>query len=78
MKHIILKIFLITFLGINSSFAANYPNVPNDIDLEKRTFCDKSGKQFGHVIILLDVTSKLEKSQINFIRDQVFSDEFYL
>jgi len=78
MKNLILKFFLIIFFTISSSFASNYPSVPNDIDLEKRTFCDKSGKQFGHVIILLDVTSKVEKAQIDFIRDQVFSDEFYL
>lgn len=78
MKHIICKIFLIIFLATNHSFAADYPSIPNDIDLEKRTFCDKGGKQFGHVIILLDITSKLEKSQIDFIRDQVFSNEFYL
>lgn len=78
MLHTIFKIILIIFLQLNYSFAADYPSIPNDIDLEKRTFCDKGGKKFGHTIVLLDVTSKLDKPQIDFIRDQVFSNEFYL
>lgn len=78
MIHIIFKVFLIIFFYANSSVAADYPSIPNDIDLKNRTFCDKGGRKFGHVIVLLDVTSKLDKAQIDFIRDQVFSNEFYL
>jgi hypothetical protein len=78
MIRIILKILLIIFLPASFSFAADYPNIPNDIDIAKRSFCDKGGKKFGHTIVLLDITSKLDKAQIDFVRDQVFSNEFYL
>ena len=78
MIRIILKILLIIFLPASFSFAADYPNIPNDIDIAKRSFCDKGGKKFGHTIVLLDVTSKLDKAQIDFVKDQVFSNEFYL
>jgi hypothetical protein len=78
MIRTILKILLITFLHTSFSLAANYPNIPNDIDITKRTFCDKGGKKFGHTIVLLDLTSKLDKAQIDFVKDQVYSNEFYL
>ena len=78
MIRIILKILLIIFLPASFSFAVDYPSIPNDIDIAKRSFCDKGGKKFGHTIVLLDVTSKLDKAQIDFVRDQVFSNEFYL
>lgn len=78
MRHIILKILLIIFFQISHGFAADYPSIPNDIDLQNRTYCDKGGKKFGHVVVLLDITSKLDKPQIDFIRDQVFSNQFYL
>jgi len=80
MNNIIFKIFLFIFLTISSSFAKNdfYPNIPYEIDTQKKTYCDNRGKQFGHVIILIDITSKLEEAQIEFIRNHVFSEEFYL
>ena len=74
MLHTIFKIILIIFLQLNYSFAADYTSIPNDIDLEKRTFCDKGGKKFGHTIVLLDVTSKLDKPQIDFIFANIVSE----
>ena len=38
---------------------------------------NKSGAKFGHVIVVIDLTSDLQKPQIDFIKDQVFSEEFY-
>ena len=76
MKNIILFkyiIFLYFFLSIKV-FAVDYPNIPKDID---GNFCDKSGGKFGHVITIIDVTSDLDVAQIDFIKDQVFSKEFY-
>ena len=42
-----------------------------------KSYCDKSGAKFGHVIVVIDLTSDLQKPQIDFIKDQVFSEEFY-
>ena len=41
-------------------------------------FCDKSGGRYGHVITIIDLTSNLQNAQIDFIKDQVFSREFYM
>ena len=75
MKNIVFNIILYTFFCF-SVIAADYPSIPKDI--ERKTFCDKGGKKFGHVLILLDITSPLDKPQINFVKDMVFSEEFYL
>jgi len=74
---ILISFFLLIFFNI-SAFGENYPNIPKDIDVKNKTYCDKSGKKFGHVIVLLDLTSKLEAPQIKFIKDSVFSENFFL
>ena len=66
-------IFIYFFLTIKA-FAVDYPNIPKDLD---NNFCDTSGGKFGHVITIIDVTSDLDSAQIDFIKDQVFSKEFY-
>ena len=74
---ILISFFLLIFFNI-SAFGENYPNIPKDIDVKNKTYCDKSGKKFGHVIVLLDLTSELEEPQIKFIKDSVFSENFFL
>ena len=78
MKFIVFKFFFLIFINSSYLIAKDFPSIPADIDILNKTYCDKSGRKFGHVVILLDTTSKLEKAQIDFIRDQVFSNEFYL
>jgi len=78
MKFIVFKFFFLIFINSSYLVAKDFPTIPGDIDIENKTYCPNKGPKFGHVVILLDTTSKLEKSQINFIRDQVFSSEFYL
>lgn len=67
-------LFLFLFLPAITD-AADYPNIPKDID--KDTFCSKNGERFGHVIVLLDLTTDLKKPQIDSIKDMVFSKNFY-
>ena len=77
MKNIVLiKFLIILLLGINSAYAANLPNIPKGID--NNTYCDKKGGSFGHVIVVLDLTTTLDEARIEFIKDQVFSKEFYM
>ena len=78
MKNTILISFFLLIAFNISAFGKDYPNIPNDIDIKNKTYCDKSGKKFGHVIVLLDLTSKLEAPQIKFIKDSVFSENFVL
>ena len=79
MKNIILiNLFILFFLNISPSFAAKFPNIPKGIDVENGTFCDKKGRSYGHVIVVIDLTTKLDNARIEFIKDQVFSKEFYL
>jgi hypothetical protein len=77
MKNIILISILLNLL-INSSIAKDYPNIPKEIDIKGQTFCDKQGRKYGHTIILLDVTSELGAAQINFVKNIIFSKDFYL
>ena len=77
MKNIILIKFLIILLfSATHSFAGKYPNIPKGID--QKTYCDDKGGKYGHVIIVMDLTTDLDKARIEFIKDQVFSKEFYL
>tara|TARA_B100001287_G_C22549980_1_gene466374 strand:- start:33 stop:899 length:867 start_codon:yes stop_codon:yes gene_type:complete len=77
MKNIILIKFLIILLfSTTNSFAGKYPNIPKGID--QKTYCDDKGGKYGHVIIVMDLTTDLDKARIEFIKDQVFSKEFYL
>ena len=79
MKNLILtKFFLTSLLSLflsGSLLAKDYPNIPKDLNM--KSYCDKSGGKYGHVIVVIDLTSDLQKAQIDFIKDQVFSKEFY-
>ena len=79
MKNLILTKFftpllLVLFLS-GSLLAKDYPNIPKDLNM--KSYCDKSGGKYGHVIVVIDLTSDLQKAQIDFIKGQVFSKEFY-
>ena len=77
MKNIVLiKFIIILLLSINPGYASKLPNIPKGID--NNTYCDKKGGSFGHVIVVIDLTTKLDEARIEFIKDQVFSKEFYL
>ena len=76
MKNIILiNLFLIFLFKISPTFAG-LPNVPKGIDAD--TYCDNKGGAYGHVIVVIDLTTELDQTRIEFIKDQVFSEEFYL
>ena len=73
MKKILL--LLLTTVFVNS-LNAGKPNIPKGIN--KDTFCDLEREKYGHVIILIDLTTDLDSARKEFIKDQVFSEEFYL
>ena len=77
MKNIILiKFLILLLLSTTNSFAGKYPNIPKGVD--QKTYCDDKGGKYGHVIVVVDLTTRLDKARIEFIKDQVFSKEFYL
>ena len=77
MKNIILiNLFILFFVNISTSHAAKFPNIPKGINTEN--YCDNKGGAFGHVIVVIDLTTNLDKTRIEFIKNQVFSKEFYL
>ena len=74
MKNLILiSVFL--FVSYVNPVNAGKPNIPKGIN--KDTFCDLEWEKYGHVIILLDLTTDLDSARKEFIKDQVFSEEFY-
>jgi len=75
MKNLILISVFLLFSYVNPVNAGK-PNIPKGIN--KDTFCDLEREKFGHVIILLDLTTDLDSARKEFIKDQVFSEEFYL
>jgi hypothetical protein len=77
MKNLALfkKVIFIWIFLTSNALAVDYPNIPKDLD---SNFCDKSGGRYGHVITIIDLTSDLKNAQIDFIKDQVFSREFYM
>lgn len=76
MRNIILiNLFIVFLLKITSAFAG-LPNIPKGINTN--TYCDNKGGAYGHVIVVIDLTTELDDTRIEFIKDQVFSKEFYL
>jgi len=76
MKNLILISILILFSFNSTLSLAGKPNIPKGINQD--TFCDKEREKYGHVIILLDLTTDIDSARKEFIKDQVFSEEFYL
>ena len=76
MKNLILiNLFILFFINISPSYAG-FPNIPKGIDTI--TFCDKKGGAYGHVLVVIDLTTDLDDTRIEYIQNQVFSKEFYL
>lgn len=71
----IIALFLSTFIYTFAN-ASDLPSVPNGVDRE--TFCAKDGSKFGHTMILIDVSSKLDQAQLDYIKGKVFTNNFFL
>ena len=76
MKNTILINLFVFLFSISPGYAGKFPNIPAGINVD--TYCDAKGGSYGHVIVVLDLTTKLNEARIEFIKDQVFSKEFYL
>ena len=63
-------------MSIASAKAVKYPNVPKEINAETN-FCAKDNTLYEHTVIVIDVTSPLNKAQIDFIKGMVFSEKFF-
>ena len=65
MKNIILiKFLIVLLLSTTHSFAGKYPNIPKGVD--QKTYCDDKGGKFGDVIVVVDLTTRLDKARIEF------------
>ena len=76
MKNIILINLFIIIFSIAPSLAAKFPNIPGGINVD--TYCDAKGGSYGHVIVVLDLTTNLDSKRIEFIKNQVFTKDFYM
>ena len=36
--------------------------------VDQKTYCDDKGGKYGHVIVVVDLTTKLDKARIEFIK----------
>lgn len=75
-KSLIVSLILFS----NSLHAKDYPSVPNEINPlhVSPAFCYQDATKIGHSIVLLDITSPLDRAQKDFIRDQFFSKESFI
>ena len=64
---ILIKLLIVFLLSTSGSFAEKYPNIPKGID--KNTFCDNEGGKNGHVIVIMDLTTDLDKARIDFDKE---------
>ena len=74
MKKII-SLFLY-FTLISPVFSQELPIIPSGISND--SYCARDGSKFGHTVILIDVSSKLDQAQIDYIKGKVFTKNFYL
>ena len=75
MKNILLLVSLVFFTSISFAGDATKVNVPKDLD--SKSFCPNNGGSFEHVVVVIDITTGLQKPQIDFIKSHVFSKEFF-
>ena len=66
MKNLILISVFLLFSFVNS-LNAGKPNIPKGIN--KDTFCDLEREKYGHVIILIDLTTDLDSARKEFIKE---------
>ena len=66
----------IIFLFLSSmSFAQEQPVIPGEVG---KDFCARDDSKFAHTIIIIDVSSKLDQAQLDYIKGKVFTKNFYL
>ena len=71
MKKTVLKIFVLLFIfSSNNAFALpkGYPKCVNS-DVNKSDYCPLEAK-LGHTLIMVDFTSRWEKPQIDWVREE--------
>lgn len=61
----------------DASSAQKCSGLPSIKELDKRFCPTKNGKFYGHTVVILDLTSKLEQAQIDYIKEMVFSERFF-
>ena len=62
-------------LASTTSFAEEQPNIPAGIG---KDYCARDDSKFGHTFIIIDVSSKLDQAQLDYIKGKVFTKNFYL
>lgn len=77
----LLKISLWVIIAVLSGYsdvrsAPKCSDLPSVDKLDKQ-FCPKDGKVNGHTIVILDLTSRLEQAQIDYVDAMVFSERFF-
>ena len=74
-RKIFIKSLILFFIFSATSIAKE---VPDHSETNYNTdFCASDGSKFDHVMIVIDLTSKLDSAQINYIKKKVFSSNFY-
>lgn len=75
--YVVIVVTVLSGFGCTGGKSEDCSKLPNINDLDKKTFCPKDEESYGHTLVVLDLTSKLEQAQINSIKQKVFSEEFY-
>ena len=66
----------LVFILINTtSFAQDLPIIPSEVGKDN---CARDDRKFGHTFVIIDVSSKLDQAQIDYIKGKVFTKNFYL
>ena len=74
----IFKTFLwILFVAVLSGCLNDEPDKYPSIKELNKQFCAKDGRRYEHTVVILDLTSKLKKAQVDYIEEMVFSEGFF-
>lgn len=57
------------------SFAQEQPIIPGEVG---KDYCARDDSKFGHTFIIIDVSSKLDQAQLDYIKGKVFTKNFFL
>ncbi len=75
MKIKLIPFFLILLFPL-ISISQEYPNLPSGVNQD--TFCASDGSKFAHTFIIIDVSGKLDRAQVDYIKGKVFTKNFFL
>ena len=75
MRYKLIIILLFTSFSV-LGYGEEYPQTPNGIN-KFSDLCAKNGELFGHTVVVIDLTSKLERAQVNYIKKMVFTEKFF-